>query len=457
MINPGIFREYDIRGIVDKDLTDDTVSLLAKGAATYFLKEGCKTVTVGRDVRLSGKRFRDIVVREFVGAGLHVIDLGEITSPMSYWSTFTMPVDGAIMVTASHNPADYNGFKISIGTNSIYGSKIQDLLKLIQTGKFATGTGSVKEVSIRDEYLKDITSRISLGKKLRVVTDCANATGGLIAPDFYRMIGCEVIELYSEPDGRFPNHHPDPTVDKYLVDLIAKVKETGADLGIGFDGDSDRIGVVDNLGRVVRGDALLAILSRDVIKRNPGAEIVFDVKCSQGLIEDITAHGGKPVMWKTGHSLIKSKMKEINGPIAGEMSGHLFIADNFYGFDDAIFDGARLIQLLSHTSEKLSSMHDSFPKYYSTPETRLDVANDDIKFEMVAKAVEFFKKGFEVIDIDGVRVQFGDGWGLIRASNTQPVIVVRFEARTPERRDEIMHLMLGKLKEYGDFHEGHGH
>jgi len=457
MINPGIFREYDIRGIVDKDLTNDTVSLLAKGAATYFINAGCKTVSVGRDVRLSGKRFSDLVVHEFVNAGLHVQDLGEITSPMSYWSTFKLPIDGAIMITASHNPADYNGFKISIGTNSIYGSDLQDLLKLIQSGKFATGKGSSIEVDIRDEYLKDITSRIKLGKKIKVVTDCANATGGLIAPDYYRMIGCEVIELYSEIDGRFPNHHPDPTVDKYLVDLIAKVKETGADLGVGFDGDSDRIGVVDNLGRVIRGDALLAILARDVLARHKGAEIVFDVKCSQGLIEDIENHGGKPIMWKTGHSLIKSKMKEINGLIAGEMSGHLFISDDFYGFDDAIFDGARLIQLLSRTDEKLSAMHDSFPKFFSTPETRLDVANDEIKFQMVAKAVEFFKKNYEVIDIDGVRVQFGDGWGLIRASNTQPVIVVRFEAKTPERRDEIMNIMLGKLREYGDFHEGHGH
>lgn len=457
MINPGIFREYDIRGIVDKDLTDETVTLLAKGAATYFLNHQCKTVTVGRDVRLSGKRFRDIVVNEFVNAGLHVIDLGEITSPMSYWSTFKLPVDGAIMITASHNPADYNGFKISVGTNSIYGSRIQDLLKLIQSGQFKTGKGSVVEKNIKPEYMADIVSRIKLGRKMKVVTDCANATGGLIAPEFYRAIGCEVIELYTEPDGRFPNHHPDPTVDKYLVDLIAKVKETGADMGIGFDGDSDRIGVVDNLGRVIRGDALLAILSRDVLKRNPGSEIVFDVKCSQGLIEDIEAHGGKPVMWKTGHSLIKNKMKDINGLIAGEMSGHLFIADNYYGFDDAIFDGARVIELVSHSKEPLSVHHDQFPKYFSTPETRLDVANDDIKFKMVEQAVTFFKANHQVIDIDGVRVQFGDGWGLIRASNTQPVIVVRFEARTPERRDEIKDFMLNKLAEYGEFHEGHGH
>ncbi len=457
MINKGIFREYDIRGIVDKDLTDAAVTQLAKGFATYFVQKGCTSVSLGRDVRLSGKRFRDIMAGEFVAAGLHVIDLGEVTTPMSYYSTFTLPIQGGVMITGSHNPSDYNGFKISLGKTTIYGDEIQAIYRIIESGKFATAAGKVELKDTRAVYMDDVVSRIKLGKKIKVVIDSGNATGGLIAPEFYNRIGCEVIELFSEPDGRFPNHHPDPTVDYNLRYLIAKVKETGADVGIGFDGDSDRIGAVDDKGNIIRGDKLLAILARDVLSRNPGAEIVFDVKCSQGLIEDIEAHGGKPIMWKTGHSLIKSKMKEINGLVAGEMSGHIFMGENYFGYDDAIFDGARLIQIISNTDKKLSEIHESIPTYFSTPETRLDVVNDDVKFEMVQKAIVYFKANHEVIDIDGVRVLFGDGWGLIRASNTQPVIVVRFEAKTQKRMDEIQDLMLGKLKEYGEFTISSGH
>ena len=457
MINHGIFREYDIRGIVDKDLTTESVTLLAKGFGTYFVQKGCKAVSLGRDVRLSGKRFRDIMATELINAGLHVIDLGEVTTPMSYYSTFTMPIDGGVMITGSHNPSDYNGFKISLGKTTIFGEEIQNIYKIIESKNFAVGKGSLVEQNIRATYLDDVVSRIKLGKKIKVVIDSGNATGGIIAPEFYNRIGCEVIELYSEPDGRFPNHHPDPTVDANLKVLIETVKKTGADVGIGFDGDSDRIGAVDNKGNIIRGDKLLAILARDVLSRNPGEKIVFDVKCSQGLIEDIEAHGGVPVMWKTGHSLIKNKMKEINGLVAGEMSGHIFMGDGYFGYDDAIFDGARLIQIISNTDKQLSEIHESIPSYFSTPETRLDVVNDQVKFEMVKKAIVYFKANHEVIDIDGVRVLFGDGWGLIRASNTQPVIVVRFEARSENRMHEIQDLMLGKLREYGEFTLSAGH
>jgi phosphomannomutase/phosphoglucomutase len=354
------------------------------------------------------------------------------------------------MITGSHNPPEFNGFKISLGTAPVYGEMIREIHRIIEEGNFVTGKGFAEDYNIIPYYLSDINNRITLKRPVKVVVDCGNGAGSLVAGKLLKQLGANATMLFCEPDGNFPNHHPDPTVLKYIQDLIKKVKETGAELGIGYDGDADRIGVVDENGSVIFGDRLILIFARAILPQYPGGEVIFDVKSSQALPEAITAAGGKPLMWKTGHSLIKKKMKETGAPVGGEMSGHIFIKDNFYGFDDAIYVSARLLEIVSQGSKKVSELLEDVPDYHSTPEIRAECAGDEEKFRIVEKAVEYFKKNYEVVDVDGVRIQFGDGWGLVRASNTQPVIVLRFEARSPERVKEIQDTVVNKLQEFGE-------
>jgi len=448
MIKATIFREYDIRGIADDDLTSDNVELLGKGIGTLLKRSGAKTLVIGRDVRLSSKRIRDALVAGLTSIGVDVIDVGVTLTPIQYYAIIKYEAGGGVMITGSHNPIDYNGLKISgKGVVPVFGQQIQAIREIIEKSDFESGGGSVTEKDIMSNYREMIKSKLKFGKKLKMVIDCGNGTGGLIAPDLWEEMGHEVVRLYCEPDGRFPNHLPDPTVPKYVVDLQKKVLEVGADIGIGYDGDTDRVGAIDEKGRMIYADRMLAILSEEVLQRHPGGQIVFDVKCSQALPEMIEKYGGKPLMWKTGHSLLKKKMKETNAPLAGEMSGHIFYSDDYFGFDDAVYVSGRLLQILSNSDKTISQIADEIPFFESTPEIRIE-ASDEEKFNVVDDLVAHFKNEYETIDIDGARVLFGDGWGLVRASNTQPVLVLRFEARNKARLQEIINIFTAKLKEY---------
>lgn len=445
MINPNIFRTYDIRGIADVDLTDEVVYLLGRAYATFIKRDNLSNVVIGRDVRLSSDRICNALMKGFVDSGLTVTDVGVVPTPVFYFSIFHLNKQGGIMITGSHNPREYNGFKILKEKETIFGDDIQTLKRIIKEGKYEKGRGTLQEYDIIEEYKQDVLSRINIGKKINLIIDPGNGTCGGIADDILRRAGCGVECINCEPDGRFPVHLPDPTIPEFMEDLRRKVIKREAELGIGYDGDGDRIGVIDDTGRIVWGDKLLGIYAKDVLKSYPSAPIVFEVKCSLGLVEYINSLGGKPFMWKTGHSLIKSKMKEIASPLAGEMSGHMFFADNYYGYDDAIFASLRLVQILSSEKRPLSSIVDEIPSYYSTPEIRID-STDDEKFNIVKRVKNYYKeKGYNLIDIDGVRVDFGDGWGLVRASNTQPILVLRFEAKTEEKLKEIQDEMMGLL------------
>jgi phosphomannomutase/phosphoglucomutase len=456
VISGNIFREYDIRGIAEKDLINENVALIGKAFATHTLAQGRKRLVVGRDVRLSSGRLRDTLVEAMVGCGAEVIDVGVVPTPTQYFAIVQQQADGGVMITGSHNPIDYNGFKMSTGlkaadghvsVGAVFGEEIQQLYRIIQSGKFAGGKGKVETLNVVPNYIAAVKERVQLAKPLKIVVDPGNGCGGLFAPQIWKDLGCEVVCLYCEPDGRFPNHLPDPTVLKYIKDLRAKVVAEKADLGIGYDGDADRIGIVDNLGRPIFADKLLAMFARDTLTRFPEAKIIFDVKCSQALPEFIQKYGGKPMMWKTGHSLLKAKMHEEHAPLAGEMSGHIFFGDGYFGFDDAIFGSGRMMQILSHSGKTMAELHDEIPAFISTPEIRVE-ATDETKFKIVSEMVAHFKKSYQVIDIDGARVLFGDGWGLVRASNTQPVLVMRFEARTAEKLAEITDVFKKKLREY---------
>ncbi len=452
-INPRIFREYDVRGIVGQDLTPQVVELLGRGYGTYLIRQslgdGARryTATVGYDARLSSPAFCEALTRGIVSTGVDVVQIGLVATPMLYFSLFHLDVDGGVMITGSHNPAEFNGFKLGVGKTTIHGEQIQDVLKIIQSGNFTQGQGRVSQQDINEAYKAEVVGRIGqLARPLKVVVDAGNGAGGPYGPDMLHRIGAEVIELFCNIDGHFPNHHPDPTLPEALEHLIAQVAETGADLGIGWDGDADRIGVVDARGRIIWGDQLMMLFSREVLANHPGAPIIFEVKCSQGLVEEIARLGGQPVMYKTGHSLIKGKMKALHAPLAGEMSGHLFFADEYFGYDDALYASCRFARLLAAQDSPLTALVDELPQYVSTPETRVDCPEEK-KFAIVAEMTAYFKAHYDALDIDGVRILFGDGWGLLRASNTQPVLVLRFEARTSERLEEIKGIVLGKLKE----------
>ena len=451
-IASGIFRQYDIRGIVDKDLTTEAARAIGVAyAANMMQQKVIGAVAVGRDNRPSGAKLRDALVEGLTSSGVDVVDIGVVPTPLNYWALHHLPVIGGIQITGSHNPPEYNGFKLSLNKASMHGEEIRHLYALTQRpGSTSSRKGSVREEAVIDRYVDDVAKRIGkLSRPIRIVYDCGNGAGALVAAQMFEKLGVQGRGLFCESDGTFPNHHPDPTVPENLEDLIAAVKQDGAEIGIAFDGDADRIGVVDAAGNIIWGDRILILYARDVLARTGrGQAIIFDVKCSQALPAAVEQAGGKPVMWKTGHSLIKDKMREMNAPIAGEMSGHMFFTEGFYGHDDALYGAARLLRILADSKATVAQMLADVPDYVSTPELRIDVP-EEIKFGLVDKAVKYFRSKHDVIDVDGVRVLFGDGWGLIRASNTQPVIVARYEAQTPERLAAIRGEMEGWLREQG--------
>lgn len=456
MIPRHIFREYDIRGLHETELTDATAEAVGRAFATAIRREGGRRLALGRDVRPSSGRLAAAAERGMVAAGMQVERVGVVPTPALYFAVASRGLDGGMQITGSHNPPEFNGFKMTKKKLPLFGTEIQQMLSTIQADDYATGTGEAHDRPVLDEYRIMLVDRLKSPKGLRVVMDCGNGCAGTVVPQVFEKMGHTVVPLYAELDGTFPNHLPDPTVPALVQDLIAEVKRTGADFGIGFDGDADRIGAVTAGGNIVFGDQLLALFARDVLTRVPGAEIIFDVKCSQGLAEDITAHGGKPSMWKTGHSLIKQRMQETGAPLAGEMSGHMFFSEGFFGFDDALFAAGRLLRYVAASGRTFDELVDSIPHYYSTPETRL-ACPEERKFEIPEEIKRTFAGKYRVIDIDGARVEFGDGWGLVRASNTQPVVVVRFEARTPERLAEIQELMMEPLKRLGVGEAAVGH
>jgi phosphomannomutase/phosphoglucomutase len=444
-INPQIYREYDIRGVVDKDLTPEITKRLGQGFGTHMAQLGRKNLVVGRDGRLSSPVFGEALIEGLISAGCNIVDIGVCPTPVYYFSIFHLNKDGGMMVTGSHNPPEFNGFKVSVGKSTIFGEEIQKLGRLIEKGEFVNGKGNLSKFEVIKPYLDYIKKNIYLEKKMRVVIDAGNGTAGVVAGPLLRDLGCEVEELYCEIDGRFPNHFPDPTIPGNLKDLIDRVKKSHAEVGIGYDGDGDRIGVVDDQGNIIWGDQLMILFAREILKHQKGATFVAEVKCSQNLFTDIEKHGGKAIMWRTGHSLIKEKMKEEKAVLGGEMSGHIFFADRYFGYDDAIYASCRLAELLSKTDRKLSQLLEDVPKTSITPEIRVDCP-DEIKFKVVEKVRDELRKTYSIVDLDGVRVQFGDGWGLVRASNTQPALVLRFEALNEKRLQEIKKLVEEKVK-----------
>jgi phosphomannomutase/phosphoglucomutase len=440
-MNEHIFREYDIRGVVGRDLTDEIVYDLARAIGTFFRGNGASHASLGRDARESSPRFRDLMIKGLTETGCDVLDVGMVPTPALYYTLFSEAVDCGVMITGSHNPADNNGFKVCLGSSTIFGEQISEIKRIALSGDFSSGEGTKTERDIAHAYQEHIRSSIQSGpRKLKVVVDAGNGMGGPLGVALYKELGCEVIELFCEPDSNFPHHHPDPTVVENMRFAINAVREHKADLAIAFDGDADRIGVIDEQGRIIWGDQLMIIFARHILKERPGAIFIAEVKCSQTLFDDIRRHGGDAIMWKVGHSLIKAKMKETNAAMAGEMSGHLFFADRYFGYDDGIYAGARLIEILSNSGLPLSSELANVPAMFSTPEIRIDCP-DEKKFDVVKTLTSEFQKTHEVIDIDGARILFEHGWGLARASNTQPVIVMRFEADSEEHLNEIQTLI----------------
>jgi phosphomannomutase/phosphoglucomutase len=450
-ISRAIFREYDIRGIAGRDLTEEVAAAVAGAYAAFLAEKGVKgALAVGRDNRPSGEGLHRALVDGLLASGVDVVDIGIVPTPLAYWSQHNLPVVGGIQITGSHNPPEYNGFKLGLRKSSIYGAEIQHIYELSVAGKFPRGKGTLRNDQVIDRYIDDIAARVgTLPRALKVVIDCGNGAGALVAPQLFRKIGVKPRYLFCESDGTFPNHHPDPTVPKNLEALIAAVKDDGADIGIAFDGDADRIGVIDHTGEIIWGDYLLIIYARDVLARTrKGQSIVFDVKASQALPEAIERAGGIPVMWKTGHSLIEEKMHETHAPVAGEMSGHMFFAEGYYGFDDALYGAARLLRIVAESGKTVRDLLADVPRFVSTPEIRVDCP-DDKKFGIVEEAQKHFGAKYKVMNVDGARVLFGDGWGLIRASNTQPVVVMRFEARTKDELEKIQSEMQGWLRSKG--------
>ena len=453
-INPHIFRQYDIRGVADRDLASETVSLLGRAFGTHVRQHGSNEVIVGRDSRISSQRLRDDLVRGLMAAGCRVVDIGLTVTPVVYFSRILFGIDGAVMITGSHNPPDENGFKISLGPGTIHGEEIQTLRQLMEQGEFASGAGSVEERDATTAYLAMQQDKIKLGsRRLKAVVDCGNGTAGLLAEKVLQGWGVDCVPLYCDIDPSFPNHQPDPVKSKNLQDLRRVVLETGADLGVAYDGDADRIGVVDEKGNVIWGDKLMCLYWREIMPRYQEVPAIIEVKCSQCLEDEVKRLGGEPYYYKTGHSLIKAKMKELGAVFTGEMSGHMFFADEYYGFDDAYYATGRLLRILSNEDASLSELLAGLTNYHSTAETRVPCSDQD-KFRVVSELVERFRQQYDVIDVDGVRVLFGDGWGLVRASNTQPVLVARCESQTEEGLQRICAIMkeaLCSFPEVADF------
>ena len=441
MLNPGIFREYDIRGIADQELLDPEVELIGRALATHLIRQSGRLICLGRDCRLSGQRIHDALLKGILATGAEVLDIGVGPTPLLYYSAVHFKANGAIMITGSHNPAEYNGLKTVCGSGTLHGDQIQHVLKLIQTNDFESGTGTVKSVDAATPYVAEVAAQFSaLPRKVKVVFDAGNGTAGPTIHRILEKLNIEPIELFFEMDGRFPNHHPDPTVVSNLKHLQDAVHANKAELGIAFDGDSDRIGAVDESGNAVYGAMLMLIFGREILTRKPGATFIGEVKCSQIMYDKLAELGGNPIMYKTGHSLIKAKMKEEHAELAGEMSGHMFFADRYHGFDDALYAACRLIEIVAKSGKPLSYQMEGIPKLVSTPELRVDCP-DDKKFQVVEKVAAAVRQRYKVVDVDGVRAIFEHGWGLVRASNTQPVLVMRFEATSDQLltqyRDEL--------------------
>lgn len=457
MINKYIFREYDIRGKVAEDFPPHVVKNLGKGFGTFVKRAGGKEISLSGDVRLTTPELIEHFKKGVLSTGLDVINIGILPTPVNYFSMFELGVFGAVQITGSHNPPEFNGFKMSLDRKAVYGQQIQDIRSIIEREDFEEGDGSEVRHDLKKIYTDMIVDKINVERPIRVAMDCGNAAGAILAPRiFKKMNNVTLTELFCEIDGTFPNHHPDPTVKENLKELIELMKKGQHDIGVAFDGDADRVGVVDETGEIVWADQLMALFLPEVIQKS-GDEILYDVKCSQALEEEIRKYGGKPVMWKTGHSLIKQKMHELGCRLGGEMSGHIFFADDYYGYDDAIYVAARMVQTLSRSTLKLSEMRSTLPQYYSTPEMRMEAVNDEEKFRIAREAVAYFTKNYDCSTVDGVRIRFGDGWGLVRSSNTQPVIVCRFEANTQQRMEEIKNLVLNKLRELGTLKSDAGH
>ncbi len=435
-MNPEVFREYDIRGVVDKDLNADFVYRLGQAIGTYALRHGASILTAGRDCRLSSEGYHHALIEGLLDSGIDVIDIGMCATPMLYFSIRTLEAGGGIMVTGSHNPPEFNGFKVCVGQDTIYGDEIQVLRTIMESGMYEKGQGRFRKQSVSMDYEDFLCNQFTLRKGMKVVLDGGNGVGGYFALPILKRLGCQVKDLYCEPDGHFPNHFPDPTIPENLSALLTEVKTLSADVGLAYDGDADRLGIVADDGRILWGDELLLLFARAILEKNPGAAIIGEVKCSQKLYDDIQARGGRAIMWKAGHSLIKGKMKEEKALLAGEMSGHLFFADRYFGYDDAIYASLRLLEILSETGKSVSALMADVPATFTTPEIRIDCP-DDVKFRIVEEVKEHFRAIGPIIDIDGVRIPFNDGWGLIRCSNTQPVLVLRFEAATKSRLDDI--------------------
>ena len=449
-VNPSMFRPADIRGRIRKDELDlASVELVAKAYGTFLRKRGIDKVIVGYDSRPSSKSFNEAVVEGLLSTGCSVIELGMLLTPIVYWAQYYLQSEGAVMITGSHNPPEWNGFKLARGYSyTIYGEEVQEIRQIIEDAAFDKGRGSYQEEQVVEAYFQDMLSRSQIFKSLKVIVDCGNGTAGAFVPNLLARTGCEVVELYCDIDPSFPNHFPDPAIVENSRDLIRRVRQTKADLGLSFDGDGDRLGVVDDQGNTVWADQLLVIWSREIIQHQPGANIVFDVKCSQVLTEEIKRAGGVPVMWRTGNSFIKKKCKEVSAPLAGEMSGHLFFADRYYGFDDSLYSALRLLETLSRHDKALSEVLAGIPRYYSTPEIRVDCSDED-KFNVVNKLVQEFKSdGYKVFDLDGARVSFDEGWGLVRASSNLPVLTLRFEAKSKKKLNEYMELFRRKLSAF---------
>lgn len=440
-----IFRQYDIRGVWGDELTEDVVRLIGKAYGTFVRRNGANNVVVGHDNRASSPAIHSALIDGLLSTGCNVTDIGEVLTPIVYFVRHSFGIEGGVMITGSHNPPQYNGFKLCWGKGTLFGEQIQHIRELIEASEFESGSGKLSQLDGIEAYYKWITEHIKLGEReLKVVVDAGNGTAGPIVPPLLRKLGCKVIELYCESDNSFPNHHPDPVREENLRDLTAKVVETGANVGLGFDGDGDRLGVVDEKGNIIWGDYLLILFSREILRSHPGAKIIIEVKCSQATIEEVERAGGIPILSRTGHSFIKDTLHKEGALLAGEMSGHLFFADEYFGFDDAVYAACRLLRILSNSDKSLSELLSDVPRYHSTPEVRVPCP-DDKKFDVVAKAVEDFKRQYEVIDIDGARVLFEDGWGLVRASNTEPMLILRAEGKTPQALEQIKEEIANEL------------
>ncbi|MCF8146580.1 MAG: phosphomannomutase/phosphoglucomutase [Deltaproteobacteria bacterium] len=445
-MKPHIFREYDIRGTVPDELNQATVRLLGNAMAAYYLDRRATRISLGRDCRLSSPELAAWLASALIASGMEIVDIGMVPTPLLYFSVHHLGLDGGIQITGSHNPPAFNGFKLCLGKMPVYGKEIQKIRRIGETGNFRTGTGNLEKTDVTEAYIDYVAENIRPGPvRRKVVVDGGNGAGGPVGARIYRRLGFETLPLFCEPDGAFPNHHPDPTIPENLEALMKRVTEAGADLGIAFDGDADRIGVVGPEGDIIWGDQLMIIFSRDLLSRHPGAAVIGEVKCSQTLYDDVAAHGGRAIMWKAGHSPVRQKMKDEAALLAGEMTGHIFFKERYFGYDDAIYAGARLLEILSKTDQSIEALLSGVPPMTATPEIRIDCP-DDRKFEVVAAITEEFRKTYEVIDIDGARIRMDRGWGLVRASNTQPALVLRFEATDPTRLEEIRRIFMDQVE-----------